>query len=125
MDRPCRLIHSLYFDLGPMPDGPPTSTVALVVHLRPDGTHANKDGKNNGAPRPPKRRTIDLRPGDQMLCMGEWTTIRSIQAFRDAWLTEEQAQAWKDDGYLYLPARPSKMSACPPASSTPPSAPPC
>jgi len=71
MDRPYSLIVALYFDLGQLPGRPHGSNTALVVGLKPDGTHANRGGKNNGAPRPPKRRTIDLRPGDHLLCEGQ------------------------------------------------------
>jgi hypothetical protein len=106
MLRPYRLITALYFDLGRLPGRPPDSNTALVVGLKPDGTHANRGGKNTGAPRPPKRRAIDLRPGDQLLCEGQWRTIRHVEAFRDCWLTEEQADAHRDrrEGYLYRPA---------------------
>jgi hypothetical protein len=103
MDRPYRLLAALYFDLGQPPGGPPGASTALVVTLKPDGTHANHGGKNNGAPRPPKRRTLDLRPGDQLLCEGQWRTIRSVVAFRDQWLTEEQAERDRGEGYLYRP----------------------
>ena len=58
----------------------------------------------NGRPRAPKRRAIDLRAGDQVLCSGRWRTIRSVTAYRSGWLTDaEAATLVGDEGYVYPP----------------------
>jgi len=48
----------------------------------------------------------DLHVGDQLLREGQWRTIRHVEAFRDCWLTEEQAETYCDrrEGYLYCPS---------------------
>jgi hypothetical protein len=76
-----------------------------VIALNRHGQNAT--GNSNGHPRPPVKRTIDLRPCDQMLSEGQWCTIKSVRAWRDFWLTEEEAlkHVNSDDGYLYCPKR--------------------
>ena len=71
-----------------------------VIALNRHGRNAT--GNSNGHPRPPIKRTIDLRPGDQMICEGQWWTIKSVRAWRDFWLTEDRASKHVDsnDGYL-------------------------
>lgn len=56
-------------------------------------------------PRKPKRRTIDIRAGDQVLCMGEWRPVLAVAAFRWSWISEESARGWEPEtgGYVYHP----------------------
>lgn len=99
-----RVIFSLYFGLERPSDERGRGALALVVQLRRDG-QAHNMGKGNGRPRPPKRRTIDLRPGDELLCGGRWTRIASVLAYRAHWLTDSQAADRladaAGDGYVY------------------------
>jgi hypothetical protein len=107
-----RIIHSLYFDLGRQPEGQPGSSTALCVRLDRHGMPSGPGGNGNGRPRPPKSRTIDLRPGDEILCSGRWCKIVSVTAHRAHWLTEAQALAHEGDcGYVYRVAeRPTAES---------------
>jgi len=92
-----RQIFYLEFRFGPVD--------MCVIALGRDGQSAT--GNSNGRPRSPVKRTIDLRPGDQMLSGEHWWTIESARAWRDFWLTEEQAvnDAHGDHGYVYCPKR--------------------
>jgi len=97
-----RVIYMLYFDLGQPPGGKPGSSMALCVPLDRHGMPYGPGGNSNGRPRPPKRRTIDLRSGDEILCSGRWQTIRGVTAYRANDLTEAQAIAHQGDcGYVY------------------------
>jgi hypothetical protein len=58
----------------------------------------------NGRPRPPRRRTVDLRVGDFLLCNGRWARVVGARAFSSAWLTEAEAAAYYGDGYVYRSA---------------------
>ena len=50
-----------------------------------------------------KSRTIDLRLSDKLMSDGRWSTIKSIEADRQNWITDERATALQDnDGYAYL-----------------------
>ena len=42
-------------------------------------------------PRLLKRRTIDLRPGDEVYYRRQWRKIVAAKAGRDAWLTDAEA----------------------------------
>ena len=92
-----RQIFYLEFRFGPVD--------MCVIALGRDGRNAT--GNSNGHPRPPVKRTIDLRPGDQVMSDGRWWTIKSVRAWRDYWLTEEQARRHGDGvhGYVYCPKR--------------------
>jgi len=96
MDRTPRIIFSLYFQFA--------NRTALVVQLDRQGLPEGNRGQGNGRPRPPKCRTVDLRPGDDVLCQGQWRRIESVEVYRDGWLTEEEANhragVW---GYIYRP----------------------
>jgi hypothetical protein len=97
-----RVIYSLHVDLEPEP-GNKTSGKALVIPLDRGGMSAASCGNGNGRPRPPKVRTIDLRPGDQVLCMGQWLTVKRIRVYRGFWLTDDEAARMDrgGDGYVY------------------------
>jgi hypothetical protein len=88
-----RIIFSLWFDLGRLPDG---SSIGLVVPL---------DRNGNGVHARPchKARIIDLRAGDEILFDGICRRIVKVFAYRDAWLTEEDAIRRRDEGYVYPP----------------------
>ncbi len=97
-----RIIYSLYFELGPIPLQKPEFILALVVPLDRRGMPAGKRSDRNGYPRPPKRRTIDLRVGDEIWCGRHWVNIKKVEAHRDSWLTWEEAFACKgNEGFLY------------------------
>jgi len=49
-----------------------------------------------------------LRLGDKVYYRGCWHLILKIRAARDAWLTDAEAEACRDDGYIYQP-RPSMV----------------
>ena len=51
-------------------------------------------------PRPPKRRTIDLRPGDEVYYRRQWRKIVAVKAGRDAWLSDAEAIEGYE-GYAY------------------------
>jgi hypothetical protein len=105
IDRPPgathRVIYSLYVDLEPEP-GDKTGGKALVVPLDRGGISAAAGGNGNGRPRPPKLRTIDLRPGDQVLCTGQWATVKRVRVYRGFWLTDDGAATMSGEGgYVY------------------------
>jgi hypothetical protein len=96
LDRPLRIIFSLCFNFS--------DRTALVVQLNRHGLPEGNRGEGNGRPRPPMRRTVDLRPGDHILCQGKWRRIESVQVYRDGWLTEAEAtQRPGEWGYIYRP----------------------
>jgi hypothetical protein len=64
-----------------------------------------KDAKD-GMPHWPKKRTIDLRVGDQVFFRGAWHRIDPIRATRDGWLDEYSAEQCRDGGYIYRPRTP-------------------
>jgi hypothetical protein len=87
-----RVVYALYFYLP--------NRMALVVQLNRQGMPENH--RENGRPRAPKRRTVDLRPGDFILCQGEWQRIEAVEVFRDHRLSESEALAHRGEwGYLY------------------------
>lgn len=92
-----RLIFYLEFRFGPVD--------MCVIALGRDGRNAT--GNSNGHPRPPVKRTVDLRPGDQVMSMGQWWTIQSVRAWRDFWITAEDVDRdmFAGHGYLYRPKR--------------------
>jgi len=70
---------------------------------------ARGNDATNGMPHWPKKRTIDLRVGDKLYYRGCWHVILAIRAATDAWLTPAEADACRDDGYIYRPP-PSAVS---------------
>lgn len=113
-----RIIYSIMLDLGEPPEGPPGSCTAIVVQLGRDGRHYDNSIRN-GRDRH-GGRAIDLRPGDDVLCHGCWRRIKKITAYRDAWLTAEQAARQRDgDGYLYRLTSPCEPYASQSASASP------
>jgi hypothetical protein len=100
MAKPYRIIYALTFKL----EGGLSTTLPLTRSGQAAPSRAN-DAKN-GMPHWPKKRTIDLRVGDQVFFRGCWRTIRAIRATRDAWLTAEEARAIGDEGYVYQPRKP-------------------
>jgi len=97
-DKPLRIIFSLYFTFA--------NRTALVVQLNRQGLPEGNRGEGNGRPRPPKHRTVDLRPGDDVLCQGQWRRIKSVAVYRDGWLSEADANERVGDwGYIYRPIR--------------------
>jgi len=52
-----------------------------------------------------RRRTVNLRPGDQIMWHKHWRYIERVTVCRDAWLTEAEALACQDEGYVYRPVR--------------------
>jgi hypothetical protein len=112
-DATHRIIYSIYIELEPLPKQPQDAYTALCVPLKGDGMPGGNPSCTNGRPRAPRRRTIDLRVADQILYMGRWHTIKSIVAYRDGWLTREQAERfakWRGDVYS-LPPHSSSLRA--------------
>jgi hypothetical protein len=93
MRTPYRVIYAVRLDLG---------GVYLVVPLNRQGEPLNADTLD-GTPRPPKRRTIDLRIGDYVSLCGIWRRIDGVSADRDGWMTDRQSMQYRGPGYVYLP----------------------
>jgi len=100
MDRPYRIIFALTFKL----EGGISTTMPVGRNGQAAPVRAN-DAKN-GMPHWPKKRTVDLRVGDQLFFRGCWRKILAIRAAGDAWLSESEARQCKDAGYLYRPRKP-------------------
>ena len=100
MAKAYRIIFALTMQL----EGGWTATFPLDRRGQAAPRRAN-DAKD-GMPHWPKKRTIDLRVGDQVFFRGAWHRIRSIRATRDGWLSAEEAEKCKDDGYLFRPRKP-------------------
>lgn len=99
-----RIIHRIYISLDRLPHESPRSSTGLCVPLNQHGLPAGNSVTTNGLPLPPKTRTVDLRPGDQVMCGGRRRTIVGIEAMTSAWLTEEEAAACDfNAGYIYRP----------------------
>jgi hypothetical protein len=96
-----RVIEAIYFDLEATSDDGNTRSGALIAWINRHGQSQNRSGIGNGRPRPPKRRTVDLRVGDYMLCAKRWAKITGIRAHCSSWLTEAEAVAYRGDGYVY------------------------
>jgi hypothetical protein len=99
-----RLIYALSVEIEP-PTG--SASASIVIWLGRDGQPLN--GNGNGLPRPPKERAIDLRVGDQVRFDSLWHEVRGVSAYRQHWLTDEQAERCRGDGdrgYLYRVAGP-------------------
>ncbi len=43
---------------------------------------------------------VDLRPGDFILCEGEWQRIEAIEVFRNHRLSESEAASRKKTGFV-------------------------
>jgi hypothetical protein len=90
-----RLIFSIELDLSPPPGSPPSASLGIVIPLGRDG---NATGRN-GRPGPPKTRTIDLRPGDEVMIGGRWRRVLGIRAYRQTHGSPQQVEAI-GDGYV-------------------------
>jgi hypothetical protein len=101
-DATHRVIEAIRFELEGGGANGLTRSGALIVWLNRQGQTQNRSGVGNGRPRPPKRRTIDLRVDDELLCAGRWARITGIRAHASSWLTETEAKAYPGDGYVYL-----------------------
>ena len=99
MAKAYRIIFALAMQL----EGGWTATFPLDRRGQAAPRRAN-DAKD-GMPHWPKKRTIDLRVGDQVFFRGAWHRIRSIRAARDGWLDEDSAKECRDGGYVYRPQR--------------------
>ena len=99
MAKAYRIIFALTMQL----EGGWTATFPLDRRGQAAPRRAN-DAKD-GMPHWPKKRTIDLRIGDQVFFRGAWHRIRSIRAARDGSLSVEEAEKCKDDGYLFRPRK--------------------
>ncbi|WP_145433826.1 hypothetical protein [Lacipirellula limnantheis] len=56
------------------------------------------------APDSPGRRTIDLRPGDEVWARNRYRRILAIEVVRDDWLTADEASGLIGrEGYIYRP----------------------
>lgn len=93
-----RIIYSLRFDL----DG----HTSLVVPIDRRGQAAPRRAKDakNCMPKPPKRRTIDLRPGDEVFARNCWRRILAVEVARDDWLTVDEAKGLSGTRGEYLSA---------------------
>lgn len=91
-----RVIYSLLVKLGP------GGATTAIIPLDRQGQAAPRrcGSRKDGMPRPPIRRTVDLRPGDEMYFRRAWRTIAQVSALRDAWLQDGEAVEGKD-GYVY------------------------
>jgi hypothetical protein len=98
--KPYRIIYALTFEL----EGGFSATLPLGRNGQAAPVRAN-DCKN-GMPHWPKKRTVDLRVGDQVFFRGCWRRIREIQAAGEAWLTAAEARECGEAGYLYRPRKP-------------------
>jgi hypothetical protein len=101
LDATHRVIEAIYFELERPAGDSTTTSGALIVWLARDGMTQNRSGVGNGRPRPTKRRTIDLRVGDYLLCAGRWARFTGARAHSSSWLTDAGAAAYRGDGYVY------------------------
>lgn len=98
-----RIIWSLQFDIEPPAGSKPGVSCQLIVPLDRQG-----NSLNGGKPRPPKTRMIDVRVGDYLMFAKRWQKVLGVKAYRDNWLTSEEAERCheRDDlGYLYRIAK--------------------
>jgi hypothetical protein len=92
-----RLIFRVRFQLAPL--------IYMHIPLTREGQTAT--GNSNGMPRSPVKRTIDLRPGDQVMSDGQWWPIVAVRVESQWWIEEAKLRAdvGNGDGYLYRPRR--------------------
>jgi hypothetical protein len=103
MLRPYRIIYALSLAL----EG--GASAMLPLDRRGQAAPARGNDAKNGMPHWPRTRTIDLRVDDKLYYRGCWHVILAIRAVRDAWLTAAEAEACRDDGFIYRP-RPSVVA---------------
>ncbi len=96
--------YRIIFVLTMQLEGGWTATFPLDRRGQAAPRRAN-DGKD-GMPHWPKKRTIDLREGDQVFFRGAWHRINSIRAARDGWLDLYSVTQCRDGGYIYRPRKP-------------------
>jgi len=110
-DATHRVIEAIYFELERPAGDSATTPGALIIWLTRDGMTQNRSGIGNGRPRPPKRRTIDLRVGDYLLCAGRWARITGARAHSSSWLTDAEAAVYQGNGYMYRLADVNRTAA--------------
>jgi hypothetical protein len=93
-----RIIYALVIDLGH------GSTMVVPLDRRGQAACLRSRDRREGMPRPPTRRTIDLRAGDEVMHFGGWRRIHRIRAVDARRLSEAEARALHgSEGYLYRP----------------------
>lgn len=89
-----RIVHALRLDLGPIPGGAPDSSRELIVNL-------DRSGKSTRGSKPRgKSRMVDVRPGDEVVVNGRWTTVVGVRSFLAREISEDEAAA-TSHGYVY------------------------
>lgn len=83
---------------------PPAGVYSTCMHVNLD-RRGMTEHPTNGRPRPPITRTIDLRPGDEILFEQQWQKIVGVEVVTDRWFTDEQLASYEtgDCGYVYRP----------------------
>jgi len=94
----CRIIYSIECELEPLPGSPPGASAAIVLPLNRDGMAICR----NGRPRPPERRTIDLRVRDFVMVDKQWRKVLGIRAYRENWIAPERGDE-PGEGYVVQP----------------------
>jgi hypothetical protein len=92
-----RVIFSIVYWVEPPPG---VHSTCMHVNLDRRGMTLHP---TNGRPRPPVKRTIDLRIGDEILFEQQWQKIVEVEVFTDRWFTDEQLPSYENggDGYVY------------------------
>jgi hypothetical protein len=88
-----RVIYSLQIDLYPSATG---ELLQLIAPLDGQGQSPNI------RPQPPKKRVVDLRPGDWLRHRGRPFRVKAMRAYREHWVAEEQVEEreLRLDGYV-------------------------
>jgi hypothetical protein len=95
-----RIIYALAIDLGH------GSTMVAPLNRRGQAACRRSRDRREGMPRPPVRRTVDLRAGDEVMHFGGWRRVRRIRAVGARWLSEAEARELRgSEGYVYRPRR--------------------
>ncbi len=81
-------------------------TATFPLDRRGQAAPRRANDAKDGMPHWPKKRTIDLRVGDQVFFRGAWHRINSIRAARDGWLDLYSVKQCQDGGYIYRPRKP-------------------
>ena len=88
-----RIIYSLQLDLDP------TATGEVLQLIAPLDAHGRSP---HIRPHPPKKRAVDLRPGDWPRHRGRPFRVWAMRAYREHWVSEEQVGSGelRLDGYV-------------------------